>query len=120
MSKFMLNTEVIPFIELPPSIDTVINHQNNLSPIQKFNEMMILFNSEECSRLTYNKYIKLSLYIKDMIENDQNFLSYTLENNISSFMIIYDKIIIKKEKTFTVIENIYVTFALSWMMYEYH
>jgi hypothetical protein len=119
-NKYNIELDNIEILVLPPSIITFTDHLNSLSSIEKFNEMMKLFRSRNCYSLRYNGYMTLSLYIKDMIENDQTFLSYTLENNILSFMTVYKKKIINGENCFINFNNKYEDFALGWMVYEYH
>ena len=126
----LLSLDILIFDALPPSpplinSDSINNgiylqHIINKNYKEKFNDMMELFNSEMCYKLTTDGYMKLSLYIEDMILNDSEFLSYTLENCNKSFLITYNKKIINKETIFINFNNDFQDFAIGWMFYEYH
>jgi len=126
----LLSLEVLISDILPPSPplinsdsinnDIYLQHIINKNYKEKFNDMMELFNSDICYKLTTDGYMKLSLYIEDMILNDSEFLSYTLENCNKSFLITYNKKIINKETIFINFNNDFQDFAVGWMFYQYH
>jgi hypothetical protein len=125
LSLDVLTSDVLP--PLPPLINSdsinnniYLQHIINKNFKEKFNDMMELFNSDICYKLTTDGYMKLSLYIEEMILNDSDFLSYTLENCNKSFLITYNKKIINKEKIFINFNNDFQDFAIAWMFYQYH
>lgn len=106
-------------LELLPDDMKIYNDCDQLSPRIKFEAMMKLVNSIKCQQL--DNYKELSVFIKDMLTVDSDFLNYALHHGHENhFNTVYNEAMVNKKKHFTQFTCLYESFALAWLFYLYH
>jgi len=106
-------------LELLPDDIKLKIYDDYFSPQIKFKAMMKLINSIECQQL--NNYKELSVFIKDMLTVDYDFLNYALHRGFENhFNTVYNEAIINNKQHFVLFTCPYESFALAWLFYLYH
>lgn len=100
---------------LPEDIENVI-HYEYVRPDLILTELNQILKSNKSRELNCKP---LYFYLKNIVLTNQIVVKNLLSNDVI-FKNIYDKHIIKKQKSFYLIEDPIESMALTWLMYLYH
>ena len=100
---------------LPEDIENLIDYEHVSSDLI-LTELNQILKSKESQKLNYKP---LYFYLKNIVLTNPLVVENLISNN-EIFTIIYDKHIIKEEKSFVLIEDPIKSMALAWLMYIYH